>query len=65
MRRVCGFARFRRCTEVVVRKASEVVEVKLGIVGCGEVDGGTQRKDAALGGEEESAADLMRNAAYR
>ena len=38
---------------------------KLGIVGCGEVDGGTQRKDAALGGEEESAADLMRNAAYR
>ena len=39
-----------------------MVEVKLEIVGC---NGGTQRKDAALGGEEESAADLMRNAAYR
>jgi hypothetical protein len=43
-----------------------VVEVKLGIVGCGEVYRGTQRKDAAVGGEEERrAAELMRNAAYR
>ena len=62
MKRECGFARFRRCTEVVV---SESGRSKAGIVGCGEVDGGTQRKDAALGGEEESAAELMRNAAYR
>lgn len=42
-----------------------MVEVKLGIVGCGEVYRGTQRKDAAIGGEEGRAAELMRNAAYR
>lgn len=46
-------------------RRAKVVEVKLGIVGCGEVYGGTKRKDAALGGEEGSAAELMRNAAYR
>jgi len=57
MKRVCGFARFGRCTEVVVHNASES--------GDRVVEKSMQRKDAALGGEEESAAELMRNAAYR
>lgn len=38
MRRVCGFAGFRRCTEVVVRKASESGRSKAG-------DSGLQWRD--------------------
>jgi len=46
-------------------RRAKVVEVKARDSSCGEVYGGTKRKDAALGGEEGSAAELMRNAAYR
>lgn len=44
MKRVCVFSRFRRCAEVVVRKASESGRSKAGDSGCREVDGGTQEK---------------------
>ena len=65
MRRVCGFARFRRCAEVLVRKATETGRSIARDSGLRRSRWRAQRKDAALGGEEESAADLMRNATYR